>query len=97
MRTGILSANIPRVTVELFGIARHRAGLAELFAEGRTVGQLLQAVALTCPGLRGLMNADGTLSRQYLVSVDGERFVADPDEEFPSGSRLLILGADAGG
>jgi sulfur-carrier protein len=88
---------MPRVTVELFGIARHRAGCSELIAEGRTVRELLRAVATLCPGVGGILNADGSLSKQYLVSVDGERFVADPDEVFPAGSRLLILGADAGG
>lgn len=86
-----------KVTVELFGLARHRAGCAEVIAEGHTVGDLLRAVANLCPGIGGFLNADGTLSRHYLVSVDGERFVGDPDEEFPAGSRLLILGADAGG
>lgn len=85
------------VTVELFGIARHRAGCSMLIAEGRTVSDLLRAVVRACPRLDELLAADGTLSRRYLVSIDGERFVADPNEEIPAGSRLLILGADAGG
>jgi hypothetical protein len=40
---------------------------------------------------------DGSLSRRFLVSIDGERFVSDPAEPVPAGSRLLLLGADAGG
>ena len=97
MRTGILSADRASVTVELFGVARQRAGRAELMAEGRTVGALVKNVVHSCPGLANLLNADGSLSRQFLVSVDGERFIGNLDEEFPAGSRLLILGADAGG
>lgn len=85
------------VTVELLGLARHRAGRAEVSAVGRTVGELLRSVRGACPGLRDLLAADGSVSRHYLVSVDGERFVDDPTESLPAGSRLLILGADPGG
>jgi hypothetical protein len=85
------------VTVELFGLARHRAGRPELIAAGRTVSEVLDSVVRTCPGLRDLRAADGSLSRQYLVSVDGERFISDPSDACPAGSRLLILGADPGG
>lgn len=86
-----------RVTIELFGLARHRGGCAETIAEGRTVAELLHAVGNACPGLRDVIRGDGSISRQYLVSIDGERFVADPEQAVPVGSRLLILGADAGG
>ena len=64
---------------------------------GRTVGELLQAVGRVCPALGDLLRPDGSVSRQYLVSIDGERFVTDTTGLLPSGSRLLILGADAGG
>lgn len=87
----------PKVTVELLGLARHRAGCAEVVVAGRTVAELLRAVGLACPGLGCVLGADGTISRQYLVSLDGERFVADPALEVPAGRRLLILGADPGG
>jgi hypothetical protein len=85
------------VTVELLGLARHRAGRAELTARGTTIADLLGSVARTCPALNDLVAADGALARHYLVSIDGERFVDDPTEPFPAGSRLLILGADPGG
>jgi hypothetical protein len=87
----------PKVTVELLGLARHRAGRAEVAVPGRTVADLLRAVGLACPGLGGVIGDDGTMCRQYLVSLDGEHFVADPSLEVPVGRRLLILGADAGG
>jgi molybdopterin converting factor small subunit len=87
----------PRVTVELLGLARHRAGRAEVIVAGRTVADLLRAVVRACPGLGGILQEDGRVSRQYLVSLDGERFIADPGVDVPAGGRLLILGADPGG
>jgi sulfur-carrier protein len=85
------------VTVELFGVARHRAGAAELSADGRTIADLLRSVERLCPALNDLFASDGSLSRRYLISFDGERFVSDLADEIPPGSRVLILGADAGG
>jgi hypothetical protein len=87
----------PTVTVELLGLARHRAGCAEVVVSGRTVAELLRAVGIACPGLCGVLRNDGIISRQYLVSLDGERFISDPAAEVPAGGRLLILGADPGG
>lgn len=87
----------PSVTVELFGLARHRAGRADLRASGRTVADVLRAIVRTCPGLTGLIAADGSLSRQYVVSLNGEQFIDDPAEPVPKGCKVLILGADAGG
>ena len=97
MGTGIVSAAADRVTVELFGMARFRAGRSELLAGGRPVGELLCSVAEQCPTLADLFAEGGRVAKHYLVSVDGERFVDDPAEPVPAGSRLVILGADAGG
>ncbi|HKA07301.1 MAG TPA: MoaD/ThiS family protein [Gemmataceae bacterium] len=85
------------VTVELLGLARHRGGRAELTARGTTIAELLASVARACPGLNDVVAVDGALARHYLVCIDGERFIDDPSEPFPAGSRLLILGADPGG
>ena len=97
MREGIVSASAGPVTVEFFGMARARAGRAEVRALGRTVAELLGDVVRQCPRLVGVLTPSGELSRQFLVSVDGDRFVADPGDLVPTGCRLLILGADAGG
>jgi hypothetical protein len=58
---------------------------------------VLAAVVAQCPRLGSLLNQAGELSRQYLISFDGQRFVNDPAEPVPAGCRLLILGADPGG
>jgi hypothetical protein len=85
------------VTVEFLGMARFRAGRSDVRATGGTVGELLRAVIVQCPNLSGLMSDGDELSRHYLVSFDGERFVGDAAEPVPAGCRVLILGADAGG
>jgi molybdopterin converting factor small subunit len=95
--SGILSVATPTVTVELLGLARHRAGRPELVVGGRTIAEVLRAVGSACPGVADVLQSDGTVSRQYLVSVDGERFIEDASEAMSSCRRLLILGADSGG
>jgi molybdopterin converting factor small subunit len=85
------------VTVEFFGIPRQRAGRAELAVEARTVAELLAALERSCPGLEGLVQADGRLAPHYLLSIDGERFVATEHEPLRPGARVLLLSADVGG
>jgi molybdopterin converting factor small subunit len=85
------------VTVEFYGIPRLRAGVAELAVEAATVGDALAAVERACPRLAGLRRADGRLAPQYLLSLDGRRFLSEPGERLAAGDRLLLLGADAGG
>jgi molybdopterin converting factor small subunit len=85
------------VTVEFFGIPRYRAGRAELVVPVGTVAELLAAVERTCPGLKGLVRAGGTLAPHYLLSVNGERFITQLSERVEPGERLLLLSADAGG
>ena len=84
-----------RVRVEFYGLARLRAGVAELTAEAGTVGEALGAAQAACPGLRVLR--DSRVSPEFLVSVGGRRFTADPDEPLADGDAVLVLGADAGG
>jgi len=97
MVRGILSVGESTVTVELLGMARHRAGRTELAVPGGTVGELLRSVVESCPGLQDLVAADGSIARHYLLCADGERFVSDLSDRLPAGARLLILGADPGG
>ena len=85
------------VTVEFYGVPRHRAGVAELRVKPGTVADVLARVTQHCQGLSTLINADGELLSHYLLSVSGERFVTSMAEELPAGTRLLLLSADAGG
>ncbi len=47
--------------------------------------------------LTGMVQANGTLSPHYLLSLNGERFVGSLRESLPADARLLLLSADAGG
>lgn len=84
------------VVVEFYGLARHRARIAELVVEATTVREALQAVAERCPELVGLL-ADGGVPREILISVNGEHFVTDLEMVLVPQDRLLLLSADAGG
>lgn len=85
------------VTVEFFSMPRQRAGCAELVVPAGTVTEVLRAVERACPGLGGLVRADGKLAPQYLLSIDGRRFGSKPQEPIHPGAHVLLLSADAGG
>jgi hypothetical protein len=87
----------PTVTVEFFGVPRLRAGRAALLVSAATAGEALAAVAAACPALAGVRGDDGRVAPQYLLSLDGERFVTDLGQPLRPGERLLLLSADAGG
>lgn len=53
MMSPILSASGAPVTVELLGLARHRAGWAAVGVVGRIVADVLRAVTDAFPGLAG--------------------------------------------
>ncbi len=85
------------VTVEFFGVPRQRAGRAELTVAARSVGELLEKIEQTCPGLAGLRQPDGHLAAHYLLSIDGRQFISDVGQSLRPGDRVLLLSADAGG
>lgn len=86
---------MPTVRVELYGLARHRAGIAAITVTGTTVGQALAAVDQAYPTVQLLR--EGRVSPEYLVSVRGGRFTTDLSEALNEGDALVLLGADAGG
>ena len=85
-----------QVTVEFFGVPRMRAGRTDLTLPAGTVAELLAGVEHYCPGLSGLLR-NGRLAPHYLLSMDGQQFVTDMNQEIRPGDRLLLLSADAGG
>ena len=58
---------MPLIVVEFYGLARQRAGRAELQLEAATIGMVLAAADAACPGLRAL--GDNGLSPEYRLSV----------------------------
>jgi molybdopterin converting factor small subunit len=85
------------LTVEFFGMPRQCTGCAQTAVGGETVVAILAELEAAYPALTGLRRSDGGLSPHYLLSLDGVRFLTDPDERLDPGSRLLLLSADAGG
>ncbi len=84
--------------IELFGIARARAGRDQVTVEGADLGAALRALAAACPELVPEILADGgRLADGYLTSLNGEGFVTDQDMPLSAEDTLQILGAQAGG
>jgi len=85
------------VTVELFGVPRSRAGVAQTTACGASLAEVLSDLARRFPNLAETCFDGDRLKPTYVANVGGERFVAEPDTPLADGCRLLILSADGGG
>jgi molybdopterin converting factor small subunit len=83
--------------IELFGVARARAGRELVELEAGSLGEALEALERSCPELAPEVLSGGALAAGYLASLNGDRFVTDPSTPLREGDRLLILSAQAGG
>jgi len=88
--------------VEFYGLARARTGrdaVVLLLPAGATLGDALERLAASEPGLLGPVIAAGgrRLAAGSAASLDGKRFVSDPAEALPAGLPLLLVPAAAGG
>lgn len=86
-----------RVTVELFGVPRLRAGVASLTLEGTRVREVLLALGERCPALEGTVLHDGVPLPAYRVALNGDLAPASPDRALRDGDALLLMAVDAGG
>ena len=84
------------VTVEFLGIPRQRAGRAELMVAAGTVAEALTAIERSCPRFTDL-RSEGKLAPQYILSVNGRRFLRELNYGLAPGDRIVVLSADAGG
>ena len=75
---------VPSITIELYGMARHRAGRAEVRLDAGTVVDALKGAGLEP-------------SPQFLVSVNAGPFLADLNAALKPGDHVLVMSADAGG
>ena len=82
--------------VELLGLPRERAGVAELEVEADTLGQLLTSLAIRFPSFSELVAVD-RLQPSFTANLNGDRFISDPRTRLSEGDSVLILSADAGG
>ena len=89
------------MTVELFGVARSKAGVATLERPVGTVGEILQSIAAET-GLALLRESQGgetvlRVAENYLVSLNGAQFMREAFAPIGPDERLLILDAAVGG
>jgi molybdopterin converting factor small subunit len=82
--------------VEFLGVPRDRAGIAELDVEANTLGRLLGTLSAQVPGLAELIAVD-RLHPSLAASLNGDRFISDPETPLGEDDHVLILSADAGG
>ena len=82
--------------VEFLGVPRERAGIAELDVQADTLGGLLGTLASQMPGLAELI-VDDRLHPSLAASLNGDRFISDPETPLSDRDCVLILSADAGG
>jgi molybdopterin converting factor small subunit len=86
-----------QVAVELFGIARARAGVAQTSAVGDNLGDVLADLARRFPPLAESCIDGRTLRPGFIVHLGTERFVTAPDTPLCQGDSILLLSLDAGG
>ena len=70
--------------------------MAELDVNADTLGRLLGTLAARMPGLAELIVVD-RLHPSMAASLNGDRFISDPETPLRDEDCVLILSADAGG
>ena len=82
--------------VEFLGVPRERAGVDEIDIDADTLGRLLGTLAARLPRLAELIAVD-RLHPSLAASLNGDRFISDPETPLRDEDCVLILSADAGG
>ncbi len=85
------------VTIELYGVCRLRAGVGKVAVHAATLSDALDGLSLACPSLDGPVVTRGRVHPAFRLSLNGERFVSDPETPLAAGDVLLLLSADVGG
>ena len=86
-----------RVTIELYGIARKRAGRESVVVEAVTLRDALLALERTAPALRGEVVTQGALAPHWRMALDGATFMEDGATPLVDGTRWVLLSSLAGG
>jgi molybdopterin converting factor small subunit len=84
------------VRIEFLGLARERAGVAQLELSAETLGEVLRMLAARVPAMRVLLEGE-RLGPAMVANLNGERFVSDARTPLRDSDSLLLLSADAGG
>jgi molybdenum cofactor guanylyltransferase len=90
---------LPSATVELFGVARLKAGRAKIRVNAGTIGGVIMGLARECPSLVGTVIIERWLHPAYRLCREARAFL-DSDQgtcEIRDGETLILLSADVGG
>jgi molybdopterin converting factor small subunit len=85
------------IAIEFYGVPRLRAGTSLMRLEASTVGQALRELGRVCPALVNSVLHGGAIHEAFKLSLNGDRFVSDPETPLSEGDTLLLLSADVGG
>jgi molybdopterin converting factor small subunit len=85
------------IAIEFYGVPRLRAGRASVQLEASTVGEALEKLWRVYPAMGDSVLRHGTIHHDYKLSLNGDRFVSDPETPLNDGDVLLLLSADVGG
>jgi molybdopterin-guanine dinucleotide biosynthesis protein A len=96
LRAAGYDPNVSRVTIELTGALRLRAGTDRIEVKAGSVGSALEALVKACPQLDGAVLEGGTLHSSYTLNLNGAQFVTDPAVPLGEGDTLFLRSADAG-
>jgi sulfur-carrier protein len=86
-----------QITVELFGIARLKAGVSTTSSTGATLGEVLSDLAERYPALSNVCISGQSLMSGFTANLRGEQFICDPATSLRDGDSILLLSVDAGG
>jgi len=85
------------VTIEFFGLPRHRAGVADAQLDATTVGEALRQLQNKFSALGELCQNENAARSGYLLNLNGRAFITDLTTPLHSGDTLLLFSADMGG
>lgn len=89
------AAPFPPVTIEFLGLARHRTGTDRVTVAHGTLAEILAALDKRFPNLD--LVVDASLSRNWLVALDGRDFLRHGTIPLGPGDRLVIFDTAIGG
>jgi len=88
---------LPSVSVEFFGVARSRAGVAQVMLDADCLRDVLAHIQEQIPGLADLCIENGELTPGWLLNINGTAFTRDLNLPLMDGDSALLMPADAGG
>lgn len=88
---------MPLISVEFFGVARSRAGVASVTLDADCLQEVLVQLQDQLPSLAELCIDNGELASGWLLNINGAAFTRDLSTLVNDGDSVLLMPADVGG